>query len=107
MSIIGQDRERYRKVFAERDKQKDYWVYGVCGLCYCECAIRTRVVDGKPVAIEGVPESDKGSKGGSCARGVTSLMDYLLDNFAQPMVIYMRKICLKAKFELHTLYREK
>jgi len=76
MGIIEEDRERYRKIFGERDKQKDYWVYHVCGLCYCECAIRVKVVDGKPIAIEGVPESHKGPKGGSCARGVTSIMDY-------------------------------
>ncbi len=76
MGIVEQDRARYRQVFGERDKQKEHWVYNVCGLCYAECAIKVKVVDGKPVAIEGVPESDKGSKGGICARGVTGLMDY-------------------------------
>ena len=73
MNRIGSDIE---KSSLRGISKKDHWVYGVCGLCYCECAICTRVVDGKPVAIEGVPESDKGPKGGSCARGVTSIMDY-------------------------------
>lgn len=76
MGIVEQDRQRYRKVFGERDKQRVHWVYQVCGLCYAECAIRVKVVDGKPVAVEGVPESAKGAKGGICARGVTGLMDY-------------------------------
>ncbi|MDP6178476.1 MAG: hypothetical protein QGG48_01135, partial [Desulfatiglandales bacterium] len=76
MDIIEKDRERYREMFGERDKQKDRWVYSVCSLCYGACAIRVRVVDGKPVAIEGVPESDKGAQGGLCAKGVTGLMHY-------------------------------
>ena len=76
MSIIERDRERYQKIFGKRDKQKDYWVYSVCALCYNECAARVHVVEGKPVAIEGVPESDRGAQGGLCARGVTSLMDW-------------------------------
>ncbi len=74
MGVIEQDRERYRRIFGERDKQKDYQVYSLCSLCYNECAIRVRVLDGKPVAVEGVPESDRGAQGGLCARGVTSIM---------------------------------
>jgi anaerobic selenocysteine-containing dehydrogenase len=84
MGIIEQDRHRYRDIFGERDKAKDYWVYSVCSLCYGACAIRVRVLDGKPAAIEGVPESDKGAQGGLCAKGVAGLMDYYL-NFARPM----------------------
>ena len=80
MGVIEQDRERYRRVFGERDKQKDYAVYSLCSLCYNECAIRVRVLDGKPVAIEGVPESDRGAQGGLCARGVTALMDWYNPN---------------------------
>jgi molybdopterin-containing oxidoreductase family molybdopterin binding subunit len=76
MGVIEEERARYREIFGERDKQKDYWTYSVCGLCYCVCAIRVKVVDGKPVAIEGVPESDKGAQGGLCAKGVTGLMHY-------------------------------
>ncbi|HEY79439.1 MAG TPA: molybdopterin-dependent oxidoreductase, partial [Dehalococcoidia bacterium] len=75
MGIIEQDRERYRQIFGERDKQKDYWVYSICALCYNECAIRVRVVNGRPVAVEGVPDSSRGTGGGLCAKGVTALMD--------------------------------
>jgi len=74
--IIGKDRERYRKFFGERDSHKEYRVYSVCSLCYNECANRIRVLDGKPVAAEGVPESDKGAQGGLCAKGVTAVMDW-------------------------------
>jgi len=80
MGIIEQDRERYRKIFGERDKQKDHWVYSICSLCYGECSIRVRVLDGKPVAIEGVPESDRGAQGRICAKGVTGLMDWYNPN---------------------------
>ncbi len=76
MGIIEKDRERYRKIFGERDKQKDYWVYSICSLCYGECAIRVRVLDGKPVAVEGVPESDRGAQGSLCAKGVSAIMDW-------------------------------
>jgi len=74
--IIEKDRERYRKFFGKRDAQKDYWVYSICSLCYGECAIRVRVLDGKPVAVEGVPESDRGAQGRLCAKGVSAIMDW-------------------------------
>jgi anaerobic selenocysteine-containing dehydrogenase len=51
MGIIEQDRVSYREIFSERDKRKDYWVYSACSLCYAACAIRVRVLDGKPVAV--------------------------------------------------------
>jgi len=76
MNIVEKDRERYREIFGERDKQKDYWVYSICSLCYGECAIRVRVVDGRPVAVEGVPESDRGAQGGLCGKGVAALLDF-------------------------------
>lgn len=76
MTIIEKDRERYRQIFGQRDKQKEYWVYTICSLCYGECAARVKVVDGRPVAIEGVPESDRGAQGGLCAKGVSGLMDW-------------------------------
>src|SRR5512136_889929 len=76
MNIVEKDRDRYRKIFGERDKQKDYWVYSICSLCYGECAIRVRVVDGRPVAVEGVPESDRGAQGGLCGKGVAALLDF-------------------------------
>jgi hypothetical protein len=27
MDIVEKDRERYRKMFGEKDRQKEYWVY--------------------------------------------------------------------------------
>ena len=74
-SIVAQERERYRNIFGERDAQKEYWVYSICSLCYGECSIRVKVLDGKPVAVEGVPQSDRGAQGGLCAKGVSALMD--------------------------------
>ena len=76
MGVVEQDRERYRKIFGERDKQRDYWVYSICSLCYGECSIRVRVLDGKPAAVEGVPESDRGAQGSLCAKGVSAIMDW-------------------------------
>jgi molybdopterin-containing oxidoreductase family molybdopterin binding subunit len=74
--IVEKEREQYRKIFGERDKRKDYWSHTMCSICYEQCAIKVRVVEGKPIAIEGVPESDAGSRGGVCAKGVASIMDW-------------------------------
>ncbi len=74
--IVKKEREQYRKIFGERDKSNDYWAYTMCSICYEQCAIKVRVVDGQPVSIEGIPESDAGSRGGVCAKGVASIMDY-------------------------------
>jgi len=74
--IIEKERVRYRQIFGKRDKQKDYWSYTMCSICYNQCAARIRVVDGKPVAMEGVPESDAGAQGGACARGISSILDW-------------------------------
>ena len=54
---------------------KDYWGYSVCAGCYNLCGVKVRVVDGVPVAIEGIPESDLGGQGGLCGRGVATIMD--------------------------------
>lgn len=74
--ICKKERERYQKIFGNRDKQNGYWVYSMCSICYEQCAIKIRVFEGKPIAIEGVPESDAGSRGGVCAKGLSSIMDY-------------------------------
>jgi molybdopterin-containing oxidoreductase family molybdopterin binding subunit len=74
--IVRREREQYRKIFGERDKKRDYWAYTMCSICYEQCAIRVRVVDGLPIAIEGVPESDAGSRGGVCAKSIASIMDW-------------------------------
>lgn len=71
---LRKEREDY-KVFA-RGGSKDYWAYTICGGCYCVCGARVRVVDGSPVAIEGIPESDLGGQGGMCGKGVATIIDY-------------------------------
>lgn len=68
------EREDY-KVF-NRNGSNDYWAYTICGGCYCVCGAKVRVVDGQPVAIEGIPESDLGGQGGLCGKGVATIMDY-------------------------------
>lgn len=80
MDIVAKDRERYRKIFGERDKQKEYWNYSNCCSCYAECPMRVKVIDGKPVALEGVPGTGRGSDGGLCAKGVTALIDWYNPN---------------------------
>ena len=71
---LRKEREDYA-VF-NRGGKKDYWAYTQCGGCYAICSAKVRVVDGSPVAIESVPESDLGGKGGMCAKGVATVMDY-------------------------------
>lgn len=80
MDIIERDRERYREFFGKRDAQKEYWVHSICSSCYGECAVRVKVLDGKPIAIEGVPESDRGARGRLCAKGVSAIMDWYSPN---------------------------
>lgn len=71
---LRKEREDYAKF--NRGGKKDYWAYTICGGCYCVCGARVRVVDGQPVAIEGIPESDLGGRGGLCGKGVATIMDY-------------------------------
>jgi anaerobic selenocysteine-containing dehydrogenase len=54
---------------------EDRWAYTVCSGCYNLCGVKVRVVDGVPVAIEGIPESDLGGQGGMCGKGVATIMD--------------------------------
>jgi len=69
-------RERQEYAIFDREGKSDYWAYTYCGGCYGHCGARVRVVDGWPVAIESVPESDLGGRGGMCAKGVSTIMDY-------------------------------
>jgi len=55
---------------------EDRWAYSICSGCYNLCGVKIRVVDGVPVAIEGVPESDNGGQGGMCGKGVATIMDF-------------------------------
>jgi len=74
--IIEKDRENYWQAFGHRERQGEYWVCTMCSLCYEQCAIRVKVVDGKPVAAEGIPESDAGARGGICAKGIAGILDW-------------------------------
>jgi anaerobic selenocysteine-containing dehydrogenase len=56
---------------------EDKWVNTTCGVCYCGCAARVRVVNGVPVKIEGIKESTMGGTGaGLCGKGIAGLMYY-------------------------------
>jgi anaerobic selenocysteine-containing dehydrogenase len=57
-------------------KQEEYWSYSICAGCYNLCGVKIKVVDGVPVAVEGVPESDLGGRGGMCGKGVATIMDF-------------------------------
>ena len=50
---------------------EDKWVNTTCGVCYCGCAAKVRVVNGMPVKIEGIKDSTMGGTGSSlCGKGV-------------------------------------
>ncbi len=71
---MRQEREKYQ-IFA-RGGKKDYWAYTYCAGCYGHCAVMIRVVDGVPVEIRGVPDTDQGGRGGLCGKGVATLLDF-------------------------------
>ncbi len=71
---LEEERERYRK-FA-RGGKKDYWAYTICGGCYGLCSGHVHVVDGVPVAMESVVDSDMGGQGGICGKGAATILDY-------------------------------
>jgi len=76
MNQVEKEREEYKKFFAQRDSKKEYWAYTMCSKCYEQCAIKVKVLEGKPIAVEGIPESDAGARGGLCAKGVAGLLDW-------------------------------
>ncbi len=56
---------------------EDKWINTTCGVCYCGCACKVRVVNGMPVKIEGIKESTMGGTGsGLCGKGAAGLMYY-------------------------------
>ena len=56
---------------------EDKWVNTTCGVCYCGCAAKVRIVNGMPVKIEGIKDSTMGGTGSSlCGKGVAGLMYY-------------------------------
>lgn len=46
---------------------EDKWINTTCGVCYCGCGIKVRVVNGVPVKIEGINESTMGGPVQDCA----------------------------------------
>jgi anaerobic selenocysteine-containing dehydrogenase len=68
--------ERERAQVWSRGGSKDYWAYTVCGGCYGLCSAYVHVVDGVPVQIESIVDSDMGGRGGMCGKGTATIMDY-------------------------------
>jgi anaerobic selenocysteine-containing dehydrogenase len=64
-----------RSMSREAEQHKENWAYTICAGCYNLCGVKVKVVDGVPVAVEGVPESDLGGQGGMCGKGVATIMD--------------------------------
>jgi anaerobic selenocysteine-containing dehydrogenase len=52
---------------------EDKWIPTSCSLCYAQCGIRVRRVNGIPVAIEGAPGSSLTGNGGICGKGIAGL----------------------------------
>ena len=52
---------------------EDKWIPTSCSMCYAQCGIRVRRVNGVPVAIEGLPESSCTGEGGLCGKGIAGL----------------------------------
>lgn len=71
---LEEERERYKKF--DRGGKKDYWAYTICGGCYGLCSGYVHVVDGVPVAMETVADSDMGGQGGICGKGSATVLDY-------------------------------
>ncbi len=71
---LKEERERYQ-IF-DRGGKKDYWAYTICAGCYGHCSAMVRVVDGVPVDLQTVPDSDLGGHGGACGKGVATVLDY-------------------------------
>jgi anaerobic selenocysteine-containing dehydrogenase len=82
--MSNQESIQYEKLIKEREDfsifnhggSSDYWAHTICAGCYCVCGVKVRVVDGEPVAIESIPESDLGARGGMCGKGVATIIDY-------------------------------
>jgi len=53
---------------------EDRWIHTCCGGCYNGCGIKVRRINGVAVAIEGIPDSSHGARGGVCGKGSAALM---------------------------------
>ncbi|MBU2608059.1 MAG: molybdopterin-dependent oxidoreductase [Chloroflexi bacterium] len=52
---------------------EDVWIPSICSRCYANCGILVHRVNGVVVKIEGNPDTDMGSHGGLCAKGLAGL----------------------------------
>lgn len=52
---------------------EDKWIPTSCAMCYAQCGIRVRRVNGVAVAIEGDPGSSINGRGGICGKGIAGL----------------------------------
>lgn len=66
-------------------QRKEEFLNGICGMCPAGCGIRTRIVDGLPVKIDGNPLCPL-SKGRLCPKGQMGLeLHYNPDRIASPI----------------------
>jgi len=52
---------------------EDVWIPTQCGMCYAECGIKVRRVNGTAIKIQGNEDSWLGARGGMCGKGVAGL----------------------------------
>ncbi len=52
---------------------EDRWIPTTCAMCYAQCAIRVRVINGVAVQVEGNPDSYLGARGGVCGKAMGGL----------------------------------
>ena len=66
-------------------QRKEEFLNGICGMCPAGCGIRTRIVDGLPIKIDGNPLCPL-SKGRLCPKGQMGLeLHYNPDRIASPI----------------------
>jgi molybdopterin-containing oxidoreductase family molybdopterin binding subunit len=58
---------------SELEITENKWIPTSCSLCYAQCGIRVKRVNGIPVAIEGMPASPLTGGGGICGKGIGGL----------------------------------
>ncbi|MGI5952150.1 MAG: molybdopterin-dependent oxidoreductase [Brooklawnia sp.] len=70
---------------AQGKARQDEWIPTVCEMCFCNCAIKVRVIDGVVVKIEGNELSPVG-EGRVCGKGNTAIMQlYDPNRITKPM----------------------
>ena len=61
------------KMRTNRQVLEDVWIPTQCGMCYAECGIKVRRINGVVTKIEGNEETWMGARGGLCGKGVAGL----------------------------------